>query len=376
MTSAAHTGLFSKKMSPLYSFVLLSLIGAGFGSFNCLNPGYDCKNRGLCDYFGRCKCAQGFQGYDCGLDSSTISSSANCRAKCLNKGICHSNTVCYCTDDFIGAQCEIPVLSAKCGLDTMKVQGYQPLTFRGDMYLKQSMFGCQLREMVSDIPGMRLFELEIPHRAITPCALTKTQNNETGDTIYEVEIATAHNKGFFSMSDTVHTVKCVYESRRMGENPVDVTQAMNPFKVSLLNDNNEPAQQIQRGDPYFFNVETSGKFPDMKGTRLSYLEAYAVDQQTGMVKSIKLIENECPVRSTITGYGVSISNEEYSRAGFFIGRGKIESFNVIDQEPIRLDYRAKICTGQCRQAVCNSPSPVRIPPETPFKHLMAPVDIV
>lgn len=47
----------------------------------------------------------------------------------------------------------------------------------------------------------------------------------------------------------------------MGENPVDVTQAMNPFKVSLLNDNNEPAQQIQRGDPYFFNVETSGKFP-------------------------------------------------------------------------------------------------------------------
>ena len=47
----------------------------------------------------------------------------------------------------------------------------------------------------------------------------------------------------------------------MGETPVDVTQAMNPFKVSLLNDNNEPAQQIQRGDPYFFNVETSGKFP-------------------------------------------------------------------------------------------------------------------
>ena len=33
-------------------------------------------------------------------------------------------------------------------------------------------------------------------------------------------------------------------------------------------------------------------FLDMKGTRLSYLEAYAVDQQTGMVKSIKLIENE------------------------------------------------------------------------------------
>lgn len=30
----------------------------------------------------------------------------------------------------------------------------------------------------------------------------------------------------------------------------------------------------------------------MKGTRLSYLEAYSVDQQTGNVKSVKLIEDE------------------------------------------------------------------------------------
>lgn len=363
-------------MSPLRPFVLLSLFGVGLASFNCLNPGYDCKNNGLCDYFGRCKCPQGYQGYDCGLDSSTISSSADCRATCVNKGICHSNTVCYCTDDFVGPQCEVPVLSAQCGLNTVKVQGYQPLTFRGEMYLKQSMFSCQLREMVSDIPGMRLFELEIPHRAITPCALTKAQNNETGDTIYEVEVATAHNKGFFSMSDTVHSVNCVYEARRIGENPKDVTKAMNPFKVTLMNDNNEPLQQVQRGDPYFFNVESSGKFPDMKGTRLSYLEAYSVDQQTGNVKSVKLIEDECPVRSTITDYAVSISNEENSRAGFFIGRGKIESFNILDQEPIRLDYRAKICKGQCRQAVCNSPTPMRIPRKTPFEHLMNPIDIV
>lgn len=58
-----------------------------------------------------------------------------------------------------------------------------------------------------------------------------------------------------------NNIKLLTFCRRIGENPVDVTQAMNPFKVSLLNDNNEPAQQIQRGDPYFFNVETSGKFP-------------------------------------------------------------------------------------------------------------------
>jgi hypothetical protein len=44
---------------------------AGFG-YNCLNEGYDCKNGGLCDYFGRCKCPPGYKDYDCGLDSGSI----------------------------------------------------------------------------------------------------------------------------------------------------------------------------------------------------------------------------------------------------------------------------------------------------------------
>lgn len=36
---------------------------------------------------------------------------------------------------------------------------------------------------------------------------------KTGDIVYEVDVATAHTKGFFSMSDTVHNVKCVYQAR-------------------------------------------------------------------------------------------------------------------------------------------------------------------
>ncbi|XP_048779892.1 EGF-like domain containing protein 2 [Ostrea edulis] len=363
-------------MSPFCPLVLLSCIGVGLASFNCLNPGYNCKQNGACDYFGRCKCPPGFQGYDCGLDSSTISSSADCRATCLNKGICYSNTLCYCTEDFVGSQCEIPVLSAECGMSSMTVRSFQPPAFQGEMYLKQSMFGCQLREMVTDVPGVRMFELAIPHRAISPCSLTKTKNNETGDTIFEVDVATAHHKGLFSMSDTVHQVKCVYEARRIGEKPVDVTKDKNPFKISLRNDNDQLFQQVPRGDIYFFTVEGSGKFPDSRGTRVSYLEAYGVDQQTGMVKSVKLIENECPVRSTINNFGISISNEERSQHGVFIGRAKVESFPVIDGEPLRLDYRAKICKNQCPQAHCNSPQPLQMPQNTPFKHVVNPIEIV
>ena len=54
---------------------------------------------------------------------------------------------------------------------------------------------------------------------------------QTGDTIYEVEIATAHNKGFFSMSDTVHTVKCVYESRYIYKHPLPLHE--NPLMMSF-----------------------------------------------------------------------------------------------------------------------------------------------
>lgn len=57
----------------------------------------------------------------------------------------------------------------------------------------------------------------------------------------------------------------------------------------------------------------------------------------------------CPVRSTINNFGISISNEERSQHGVFIGRAKVESFPVIDGEPLRLDYRAKICKNQCPQ---------------------------
>jgi hypothetical protein len=60
----------------------------------------------------------------------------------------------------------------------MKVRAFKPMDFRGELYLKQSMFGCKLREMVTDVPGMRMFELDIPHQAISPCSLTKSKNNE------------------------------------------------------------------------------------------------------------------------------------------------------------------------------------------------------
>lgn len=55
----------------LFHVSQMTLFIAGLG-YNCLNTGYDCKNGGACDYFGRCKCPPGFKEYDCGLDSGRI----------------------------------------------------------------------------------------------------------------------------------------------------------------------------------------------------------------------------------------------------------------------------------------------------------------
>ncbi|XP_052680351.1 EGF-like domain-containing protein 2 [Crassostrea angulata] len=362
-------------MSPLFPLLLLSYVSYGL-SYNCLNTGYDCKNGGACDYFGRCKCPPGYTEVDCGLDTASITPAGACRAACLNKGICFNGISCYCPEDYIGTKCEVPVLSAECGMSSMKIRAYRPLNFNGEMFLKQSMFGCKLTEMFTNVPGYKMYELDIPLEAIAPCSLKRTENPETGDTTYEVEVATAHTKGLFSMSDTVHSVQCVYEARRMGENPVDVTAAMNPLTVKVVDSNERPLQQVQRNDAFYILAESNGKFPDTTGARIRYLEAYSLDRQTNEVKSIKLIEDECPIEAAVSLLGFTPSNVPFELNGKWLGRVEMKGFFLVDGEPLLIDYRAKLCRSKCYEKSCNSPPPLTIPKTAPFKDLITPIEVV
>ena len=58
------------RLKQLYKHITINIWhdSSGLG-YNCLNTGYDCKNGGACDYFGRCKCPPGFGEVDCGLDT-------------------------------------------------------------------------------------------------------------------------------------------------------------------------------------------------------------------------------------------------------------------------------------------------------------------
>lgn len=70
------------------------------------------------------------------------------------------------------------LVSAECGMSSMKIRAYRPLNFNGEMFLKQSMFGCKLTEMFTNVPGYKMYELDIPLQAISPCTLKKTENPE------------------------------------------------------------------------------------------------------------------------------------------------------------------------------------------------------
>lgn len=47
----------------------------------------------------------------------------------------------------------------------------------------------------------------------------------------------------------------------MGENPIDVTAAMNPLTVKVVDSNERPLQQVQRNDAFYILAESNGKFP-------------------------------------------------------------------------------------------------------------------
>lgn len=49
--------------------------------------------------------------------------------------------------------------------------------------------------------------------------------------------------------------------RRLGENPVDVTQQMNPFNLKVVDSNERPLQQVARNNAFYILAESTGKIP-------------------------------------------------------------------------------------------------------------------
>lgn len=90
---------------------------------SCFNK---CNGRGVCNTYGRCDCAKGFQGADCSeavcpfgeawSSYPTAIDVAHSREECSNRGICdRSNGICACFEGFSGVACNEQSCGNNCG---------------------------------------------------------------------------------------------------------------------------------------------------------------------------------------------------------------------------------------------------------------------
>ncbi|XP_046570069.1 uncharacterized protein LOC124278399 [Haliotis rubra] len=98
----------------------------------CLNNG-TCNNDGCLPYTGFCNCTSGFEGVNCGIETST--KTTKCSPACVN-GTCVDGT-CICDPGFAGDICDKPAYFHQCNPANFSVC-ITPLsvnTFGGDIYV-------------------------------------------------------------------------------------------------------------------------------------------------------------------------------------------------------------------------------------------------
>lgn len=66
----------------------------------------------------------------------------------------------------------------------MKIWVYRFFNFNGEMFLKQSMFGCKFIEMFINVFGYKMYELDIFLEVIVLCLLKRMENLEVLQKIF------------------------------------------------------------------------------------------------------------------------------------------------------------------------------------------------
>nr|P86954.1 RecName: Full=EGF-like domain-containing protein 2; Flags: Precursor [Pinctada maxima] len=341
-------------------FLLSTFASLALCSFYCKNPGYPCLNGGTCLYNGECNCTSGFRGFNCGLDSSTIS--AACTVECHNKGICFNGDKCYCTKDYMGPTCQQAYDFADCNKSSMKIKAYRPTEFNGEIFLMQSMFGCKLTEVTSTIPGYKQYELDVPHDSTGPCKLKKTIDATTGDVHFEVNVSTIHHAGQFGMYDGLKTVSCHYSSRDQAI-VKDVTNHELLVSVTTSDGNTQNIQEIQTNDVIHLTFNPVNLPGGYKGVKILDLEMYSV--QWNEVNSILLLKDQCMTqKADELGYSVSNEVDGYS------GRAILKAIPLFEnvQASVYFNYRLRFCRNRCKIKSCPSQSPKPMPMGEIFKH--------
>ncbi|XP_064605638.1 EGF-like domain-containing protein 1 isoform X2 [Liolophura sinensis] len=103
-----------------YLFLLMFVVQTGgqtWKPYDCrrvnsqcrLNVGVCMTSTGMCDCKAAIPKVEGFEGFDCNLETNTIVAPSNCGITCLNGGTCYrsgTSHMCYCSEEYTGPTCE------------------------------------------------------------------------------------------------------------------------------------------------------------------------------------------------------------------------------------------------------------------------------
>lgn len=288
-----------------------------FAKWHCRNGlTGGCLNAGTCDSdSGVCTCPEGFEGYNCGLNSGNKCGDDN-TANCRNGGICFDTDKCFCTEDYIGDKCDTAVSSMTCRGEGTDVTVIVPRGFRGQIYSTQTGEAtddtapdtCLFTAAAARPDGYVPYTFTIPFDGTSDCvnATLNITTNENGDSVYTTVIVKTYNPFFITDFDEQLTFVCVHSNNnftlgtRLDQVDLDKSkdlqkdkkdEAYSPVRMNVLNkDDANLTGTVNVGDViklrFYLDDETVYKSLRME-------DCVANDTRPDG-KSFKFLEKGCP----------------------------------------------------------------------------------
>ncbi|XP_062585966.1 EGF-like domain-containing protein 2 [Saccostrea cucullata] len=390
---------------------IILLVNNVFAKWHCRNRlTGGCLNGGTCNSdTGVCACPEGFEGYNCGLETALICPADN-DANCRNGGTCYNTDQCFCTEDYIGAQCETPISSMECRGEGTDITVMVPDGFRGEIYSQRDGSDddmvpeeCKFTPEAARPDNYIPYTFTIPFDRTSPCinaALNETIN-ENGDSVFSSVIVKTYSTMFITDYDEQLTFVCIHSTNNytLGTrlDQVDLDKSRNlqtdkkdgdysPVRMNVLNeDDTNLTGQVNVGDViklrFYLDDETVYK-------NLRMEDCTANDTRLENGNSFQFLEKGCPTEAgaaimvetngqTLTRITHPTRGGEVAAAVLPIYAFKFKSTgNVAFNCQLKICREGEDCNPRCGAPATDDSAAPRATDAAPVAPTDAPADVV
>ncbi|XP_041372220.1 EGF-like domain-containing protein 2 [Gigantopelta aegis] len=356
-------------MQPPTCFILmLLLLRAVDGYFDCRRQGMSCVAGGCNLVDGNCACPIGINGTDCGLNISEINATA-CDPSCEHGGTCLAQTTgnqCYCPEVYTGKTCEKRRAMVECTGANMTITVYPYTGFHGLVYVheQQQDATCDF-DTLQDSDGANFFEKTFDLE--TGCgAIVKNNTPKADDRTFEREIIIQYNPNMQTALDQFLNISCVHKAKELTTLSSNVENLLIENRGNLSRDNTSSeytpvALEIQNidGTPvhgavyvgrplrlYFFLTDLAVY------DNLRVEDCVAKNGLAGSeMKNETLVKDSC--RQPRANQILRGEMEQDAKKGVII---KFDVFKFVDTNIIEFECKVRVCKStdtRCDPKTCN-----------------------